>query len=152
MEAIQNYYPDELAWCYGCGRNNEHGHHFQTVGEGEETITRFTPQPYHIAIPGYVYGGLLASLMDCHGTGSAALAAYRAAGRQPDDDGPPFRFVTADLHVTYLRPTPLGPELVAHGRIKEVKGRKVIVEAWIEVNGETTVRGEIIAVQMPEDF
>lgn len=152
MEAIQNYYPDELAWCYGCGRNNEHGHHFQTVWEGEETITRFTPQPYHIAIPGYVYGGLLASLMDCHGTGSAALAAYRAAGRQPDDDGPPLRFVTADLHVTYLRPTPLGPELVAHGRIKEIKGRKVVVEAWIEVNGETTVRGEIIAVQMPEDF
>ena len=101
---------------------------------------------------GYVYGGLLASLMDCHGTGSAALAAYRAAGRQPDDGGPLLRFVTADLHVTYLRPTPLGPELVAHGRIKEIKGRKVVVEAWIEVNGETTVRGEIIAVQMPEDF
>ncbi len=150
--SIQNFYPDDLAWCYGCGRNNEHGHHFQTVWEGEETVTRFTPQPYHIAIPGYVYGGLLASLMDCHGTGSAALAAYRAAGRQPDDGGPPLRFVTASLRVDFRKPTPLGPELVARGRIREITGRKVVVEAWIEVAGQTTVRGEIIAVRMPENF
>ncbi|GAB4529059.1 MAG: PaaI family thioesterase [Anaerolineales bacterium] len=149
---IQNFYPDELAWCYGCGRNNPDGHHFQTVWEGDETVTRFTPQSHHIAIPGYVYGGLLASLMDCHGTGSAALAAYRAAGREPEDGGPPLRFVTADLHVTYRKPTPLGPELVARGRVKEIKGRKVIIEGWIEVNGDVTVRGEITAVQMPEDF
>ncbi len=147
---IQNFYPDDLAWCYGCGRKNEHGHHFQTVWEGEETVTRYTPEPYHIAIPGYVYGGLLASLVDCHSTGSAALAAYRAAGRDPADGGPPFRFVTASLHVDYLKPTPLGPELVARGRIKEVKGRKVVIETTVSANGEVCVRGEVVAVQMPE--
>ena len=79
---IQDYYPDDLAWCYGCGRYNAHGHHFQTAWEGDETVTRFTPEPYHIAIPGYVYGGLLASLIDRHGTGSAAAAAWCRARRR----------------------------------------------------------------------
>src|SRR3989304_4344608 len=78
---VQDFYPEDLAWCYGCGRLTPDGYHLKTVWEGEETVTRFTPRPYHIAIPGYVNGGVLASLIDCHGTGSAAAAAYPAEGR-----------------------------------------------------------------------
>ena len=78
-------------------------------------MARFTPREYHTAIPGYVYGGLIASLIDCHGTGTAAAAAERAAGRELGD-GPAPRFVTAALHVDFLRPTPLGPELEVRGR------------------------------------
>jgi acyl-coenzyme A thioesterase PaaI-like protein len=147
---IQDYYPDDLAWCYGCGRYNAHGHHFQTAWEGDETVTRFTPEPYHIAIPGFVYGGLLASLIDCHSTGSAALAAYRAEGHEPGDDAPVPRFVTAALHVNYLKPTPLGVTLEARGRIKEVKARKVVVETTVYANGEACVTGEAVLVKMPE--
>lgn len=148
MKAIQDYYPDELAHCYGCGRLNTRGHQLKSFGEGEETVARFTPKPYHTAIPGYVYGGMLASLIDCHGTGTAAAAAYRAEGRAMDTT-PPHRFVTASLRVDYLKPTPLGPELIVHGRVKSLSGRKVVVEAWISVNGDTTVRGEVVAVEMP---
>ena len=109
------------------------------------------PLPYHIAIPGYVYGGLLASLIDCHGTGTAAAAAYRTAGRAMDTE-PSFRFLTASLHVDYLKPTPLGVELEVRGKVKEVKGRKVVIEEWIVANGLTTVRGEVIAVQVPDEM
>ena len=76
----------------------------------------FTPQPYHIAVPGFVYGGLIASLVDCHGTGTAAAGAYRSQGR-PMDSEPPMRFVTGSLHVDYLKPTPLGVPLELHGRV-----------------------------------
>ena len=54
------------------------------------------------------------------------------------------------MHVDYLKPTPLGIELEIRGRVKEVKGRKVVIEEWIIANGEITVRGEVVAVEVPE--
>ncbi|HSD64527.1 MAG TPA: PaaI family thioesterase [Ignavibacteriaceae bacterium] len=148
-KAVQDYYPDQLSYCYGCGRLNEFGYQIKSYWEDEETICHFTPKPYHIAIPGYVYGGLIASLIDCHGTGSAALAAYRSEGRQPGTE-PAFRFVTASLRVDYLSPTPLNVELELRGKIIELKGRKVITEITVSANGKITAKGRVIAVQMPE--
>ena len=147
--AFQDYYPEQLSYCYGCGRLNEHGLQIKSYWEEDETVCIFQPRPYHTAIPGYVYGGLLASLVDCHGTGSAAAAAYRAEGRAMDSE-PPLRFLTASLHVDYLKPTPLGPPLELRGRIKELKGRKVVVEIRLLANGLVTVQGEVVAVQAPQ--
>lgn len=151
MKAIQDYYPDDLAHCYGCGKLNEHGYKIKSFWDGNETVAHFKPENYHTAIPGYVYGGLIASLIDCHGTGSAALAAYKAENRTPDTL-PPFRFVTASLCVDYLKPTPLGIELELRGRIVELKGRKVITEITVSANGVITAKGKVVAVQMPETF
>ena len=151
IKSIQEYYPDELSYCYGCGRLNTHGHQIKSYWNGDETIAHFTPESYHTAIPGYVYGGLIASLIDCHGTGTAALASYKNEGREPDTL-PPFRFVTASLQVDYLKPTPLGVELELRGRILEIKGRKVISEIKVLADGEITVTGKVVAVQMPESF
>ena len=151
MKAFQDYYPENVAHCYGCGSLNPHGHQMKTHWDGDETVTFYTPEPYHTAIPGYVYGGLIASLIDCHGTGTAAAAAYRAAGREMDSL-PPFRFVTGSLHVDYLKPTPLNGALEIRGRVKEIKGRKVVVESTVYAGGVATARGEVVAVQMPENF
>jgi acyl-coenzyme A thioesterase PaaI-like protein len=151
IKSIQEYYPDELSHCYGCGTKNEFGHQIKSYWDGDQTIARFTPKPYHTAIPGFVYGGLLASLIDCHGTGSAALAAYRAENREPGSL-PALRFVTASLEISYVKPTPLGPELTLRGTIVEVKGRKVTTEIHVIVNGEMTVKGKVVAVQVPESF
>jgi acyl-coenzyme A thioesterase PaaI-like protein len=148
--AVQDYYPDDLAHCYGCGRLNEHGHQIKSFWDGDETVALFTPKEYHTAIPGYVYGGLIASLIDCHETGTAALASYRSQGREPDTQ-PPFRFVTASLQVEYLKPTPLGVELELRGKVVELKGRKVISEITVWANGEITAHGKVIAVQMLEN-
>lgn len=150
-KAVQEYYPDELNYCYGCGQRNDRGLHLKTYLQAEETVATFVPRPYYIAIPGYVYGGLIASLIDCHGTGTAAAAAYRAAGRDMGSD-PPFRFVTASLHVDYLKPTPLGVPLELRGRAQEVKGRKVVVEITLSASGEVCARGEVVAVQLPAEM
>jgi acyl-coenzyme A thioesterase PaaI-like protein len=148
---IQDFYPEDVAHCYGCGRLNKHGHQIKSYWKGDETIAHFTPKEYHTAIPGYVYGGLIASLIDCHGTGSAALAAYRAENRQPDTL-PAFRFVTASLQVDYLKPTPLGVELELCGKIIEIKGRKIVTEITVSANNEITARGKVVAVQLPENM
>ena len=93
--------------------------------------------------------GLIASLVDCHGTGTAAAAAYRAEGREMDTE-PPLRFVTASLHVDYIRPTPLGPPLEIRGRVVEIKARKVVVAATVSAAGEVCARGKVVAVRLPE--
>jgi acyl-coenzyme A thioesterase PaaI-like protein len=150
-KAVQDFYPDDFAHCYGCGRLNPHGLQLKTRWDGDDLVARFTPRPEHIAIPGFVYGGLIASLIDCHGMGTAAAAAERAAGRQIGD-GPAPRFVTASLKVEYLKPTPLGPELEVRARAVEVGERKVVVHATLSAAGAITATGEVVAVRLPESM
>lgn len=45
MKAFQDHYPDNLSHCCGCGSNNDHGHRIKTFWEGDEPVTRFTPEP-----------------------------------------------------------------------------------------------------------
>ena len=149
--AFQDEYPDNFSYCYGCGRLNEHGLQIKSYWQGEEAVCVFTPREHHIAIPGFVYGGLIASLIDCHGTGTAAAAAARQAGR-PIGSEPPFRFVTASLHVDYLKPTPLGVPLEVRARVLEIKGRKVTVEETLSAEGQVCARGQVVAVQVPENL
>jgi acyl-coenzyme A thioesterase PaaI-like protein len=149
--AFQDHYPDDVSQCYGCGRLNGEGHQLKSFWEGDESVARFTPKPFHTAIPGYVYGGLIASLIDCHGTGTAAAAAHRAEGRAMGTE-PPLRFVTASLKVDYQRPTPLGPELELRGRVVEQKPRKIVVAITLSAAGQLCAKGEVVAVLMPESM
>ncbi len=149
--AVQDFYPDDVAHCYGCGRLNPSGLHLRTRGDGEETVARYTPRPEHTAMPGFVYGGLIASLIDCHAMGTAAAAVERAQGRAIGA-GPAPRFVTASLRVEYLAPTPHGPELEVRARAVELGPRKVVVHATVSAGGAVTARGEVVAVRMPESM
>lgn len=146
--AIQDTYPDDVAHCYGCGRENPAGHQLKTYWDGEGTVARFTPRPEHTAMPGYVYGGLTASLVDCHGTGSAAAAGHRAQGREMGTE-PALRYVTGSLHVDYLAPTPMGVELELRGVIEEVTDRKVVVAQTVHAGETLVAKGKVVAVLMP---
>jgi acyl-coenzyme A thioesterase PaaI-like protein len=148
-KAFQDYYPDQLSHCYGCGRLNEHGHQIKSYWDGEETVAIFLPQPYHTSVPGYVYGGLIASIIDCHSTGTASAAAFRAEGRSMDTE-PPLRFVSASVQVDFLRPTPIGVPLEVRGKVLELKGRKVVISSTVEANGQVCARGKVVAVQLPK--
>jgi acyl-coenzyme A thioesterase PaaI-like protein len=150
-KAIQDHYPDDVSHCYGCGRLNAHGLQIKSFWEGEESVCRFQPRPYHTAVPGYVYGGLIASLIDCHATGSAAAAKYREEGREPGSE-PPLRFVTGSLHVDFLAPTPIDALLELRARVKEIKGRRVTLDIRLSAKGVLCARGEVVTVQMPADW
>lgn len=151
QKAFQDYYADEVSVCYGCGRLNEQGLQIKSYWDGDEAVCTFRPRPYHTAIPGYVYGGLIASLIDCHSTGTAAAAAYRAEGR-PMDTEPPLRYVTASLHVDYLRPTPIEADLVVRARVEEIGRRKIVVASELMAGGQVCARGRAVLVQMPEKW
>jgi acyl-CoA thioesterase FadM len=65
---------------------------------------------------------------------------------------PPVRFVTASLHVDYLAPTPIDTVLELRGRVKEIKGRKVVIAVSLLARGIVCARGEVVAVQVPPDW
>ncbi len=152
--AVQDHYPDDFSHCYGCGRLNEHGLQIKTHWDGDETVTEYTPRPEHLAIPGFVYGGLIASLIDCHSTGSASLALYRRDGHElgdheiGDEAGVP-RCVTASLKVDYLKPTPHGQPIEIRGRIVEVGRKKAVIHSELSVAGVVCARGEAVLVIAP---
>lgn len=154
VKAIQDEYPDDFAWCYGCGRLNETGHHFRTGWHenNQQTKTVFQPEAAHTALPGFVYGGIMASLIDCHGTGSASLALHRKNGHEPGEGEDPPRFVTASLHVDFVMPTPHGVPLKAIGTVTEIHPKKWKVETEVFANEQLCARGEVIAVVMPKTF
>jgi len=141
MKAIQDLYPDDFSHCFGCGSQNPAGHQLKSFADGAEVIARFTPAPHHMSVPGFVYGGLLASLVDCH-------AMATAASSEITDRVAP-RFVTAVLHVEYLKPTPLGPELVIRGHVTERSPRKALVELTVHAGETITVRANAVAVRIP---
>ena len=150
-DAIQDRYLDEFAVCYGCGRLNAQGLHVRSVQDGTESVASFTPRPEHTAVPGFVYGGLIASLIDCHAIGAAAAAAV-LSGRREVGEAPAPRFVTAALHVDFLAPTPLGPPLQLRAHVVEATARKSVVEVSVAAQGVITARGKVIAVRIPESM
>jgi acyl-coenzyme A thioesterase PaaI-like protein len=146
--AFQDFYPDRFSHCYGCGRSNRHGHHLKSYWDGEDTVARFTVRPeFSGGVPDHAFGGMVASLLDCHGTASAAAFAYRAEGREMGDGGEFMRYVTASLRVEFLRPTPIGEELVVRGRLLGIEGRKVRVALSLSAGERTCATGEMLAVR-----
>ncbi len=150
-KAFQDFYPDHWSHCYGCGRLNEAGLQIKSYWDGDKSVCVFQPRPEHTAVPGFVYGGLIASIIDCHGTGTASAAQYRAEKRLPGSE-PAARFVTAALHVDYLKPTPMGAALTLRGEVAEIKGRKIVVNISLFANQILTAKGQVIAVQVPENM
>ena len=149
-KGFQDFYPDRFTHCYGCGKDNPHGHHLKSYWDGEETIARFTPGPeFSGGVPDNVYGGMIASLFDCHGTASAAAFAQRAQNRAMGDGDLP-RFVTASLKVDFLRPTPIGVELVVRGKLESIEGRKVRASLVLSAQGIPCATAQMLAISLKE--
>lgn len=149
QKAIQDFYPEEFAHCFGCGPANTHGLHLKTYETEDGYIASFTPKPYHTGgFPGFVYGGLIAAIIDCHGNGIAASCGYKREQREPNTL-PSLRYVTASLSIKYLRPTPMGKELLLKGTAIEVTERKVkmIIELWVDE--VVTVKAEMTSALLP---
>ncbi|MBF0451924.1 MAG: PaaI family thioesterase [Candidatus Magnetomorum sp.] len=146
--AFQDYFPDDVAICYGCGRNNPKGLQIKSYWEADEGICRFLPESHHTAFPKVVYGGLIASLIDCHSICTAMAHAYRL--ENPDmTSAPDIYFVTAELNVRFLKPTPTETELVLRAHVTECETRKSYVHCSVFAQNIETARGKVLAVRVP---
>jgi acyl-coenzyme A thioesterase PaaI-like protein len=151
LSAFQDLYPDDHAVCYGCGRLNPDGLQIKSYWHGDVAIAHYVPKPMHRAVDGCVYGGLIASLIDCHGIATATADAYRREARAMDTL-PAFRYVTAQMTVSYRKPTPLGPELELRARVSQYEAKKTRVSIELFANSKRCVTGEVLAALMPADM
>jgi acyl-coenzyme A thioesterase PaaI-like protein len=149
-KAFQDCYAEEFSHCFGCGRLNGEGLHIKSYWDGEESVCRFTPEHHYTGgFPGSLYGGLIASLLDCHSSATAAAAKLRDQGFTLGEH-PLSRFVTASIKVDYLKPTPMGVVLELRGKAIEIKDRKVIVASTLSADGVICAKGEAVMVRIPE--
>lgn len=132
IQAIQDLHGGS---CFGCGSNNDHGLRIKSYWDGQVARCEWEPEPYHVGGPDWVYGGIIASVMDCHCAAAAMYAAYDAEGRAPDTP-PQLYYVTARLNVTYLKPTPIGKPLLFEAQVDKLEGRKAYVRCTLTVDGE----------------
>ncbi len=150
MKAFQDLYPDDYSHCYGCGRLNELGMQIKSYWDGEESVCRVNPdEKYTGGMKGILYGGLIASLIDCHGAATAAAAKAKEQEIELKQGAMP-RFVTASLKVDYLAPSPVGKEVELKGRVKSIDGRKVVIEMDLFVEGKICAKGEGLFIQVRE--
>src|SRR5699024_3874417 len=104
------------------------------------------------AILMFVYVVLIASIIDCHGTGSVSLVLLRKNGHEPGDGVEPPRFVTASLKTDFLKPTPEKAILKAIGIEEEIHPKKWVVHTELYANDILCAKGEVIAAVMPDTF
>jgi len=147
VKAIQDQLPHNH--CYGCGADNPGGMQIKSYWQGDECVCHYTPRPEQCAGPEhYVYGGTIASLIDCHSVGTALSNYYRLEGRDVGE-APEIWCVTGRLTVNYLAPTPIDSEIVLRSTIEECGDRKTRVLCRVFSGDTQTAEGEVIAVRVP---
>ena len=149
--AIQDQMGPNL--CFGCGPDNADGLQIKSYWTDElEAECRFQPQPQHAAGPPHVLnGGIIATLLDCHGICTACGHAYRREGREIGSD-PHLWFATGSIRIAYLRPTPIDQEAALYSRIRESTPKKIVVDVWLEAGGKRCAEAEVVAVLVPTEW
>lgn len=138
--------------CYGCGPAHPTGLQIKSHWDvdGVHVIARFTPSDEFVGWPGLLYGGLLAMLVDCHSNWTSMAYHYRAQGREPGSL-PAIHCVTAHLGLDYLKPTPLGHELMLKARVEGDVARKTRVLCEVYAGDVLTARGDSLFVHVDID-
>lgn len=134
--------------CHGCGANNKNGLRIKSYWEGDEAICAWQPRPHHCGgSKKIVNGGIIACLIDCHSLNLAIAHAYRDEKR-PIGSEPRIGYVTGNLNVSYLRPTPMDSLLTLRAKITRSEGRKIWVECTLSANGEVCATGEVLGIRV----
>lgn len=129
----QRLYPDVT--CFGCGPANPKGLHLRSYpAEDGLVVAQFTPWPEHDNGFGYLNGGIVATVLDCH-SGAAVFEAADRDGLERAAGGP-LLYVTAGLDVRYLRPTPLAAQLDLTARVIEQDDDHMTVDVALVWDGK----------------
>ena len=135
--------------CFGCGALNEQGLQIKSHWDGDELVCRWQPEPHHIGHPGLVYGGLIASVVDCHAIWTAMATTCRDEGLALDDASPPpFGFVTGKLSVSYSKPASIDRPLELRARVSDKVERRVHVGCRVIQDGVDCAGAEVVAVRV----
>ena len=148
--AIQDRLPGNN--CYGCGPDNPEGMQIKSYFDGTESVCEYMPRPSQCAGPEqFVYGGTIASLIDCHCVCTAAAHQYQLENREVGE-GDPIWCVTGRLDVSFLEPTPIGRPVRLVATIAESAGKKTTLKCTVTSDGTPTAEGTVIAIRVPPSW
>jgi acyl-coenzyme A thioesterase PaaI-like protein len=134
--------------CHGCGADNERGLQIKSYWDGDEAVAIWRAQPHHCGgTRENVNGGIIASLIDCHSLNLAIAHAYRAEER-PIGSAPRIGYVTANLNISYRKPTPIDQAIDLRARITKIEGRKAWVLCTLSAVGEVRATGEVLGIRV----
>jgi acyl-coenzyme A thioesterase PaaI-like protein len=140
--------------CYGCGPANPHGLQIKSYWDEAYggALCVFHPKPHHNAgFDNVMYGGLVASLCDCHAIWTAIAATYQAEGRAHGAP-PSISYVTGNLNVSYLAPTPLDVPILLRAKVESLHPKKALVWCGVFADGQKmTAEAKVIAVRFQQD-
>ena len=147
MTAVQDKIPHNH--CYGCGPENPDGMQIKSFWDGQESLCTYMPRPEQMAGPKqYLYGGTIASLIDCHSVCTSIANYYERDGFEVGE-GPAIWCVTGHLSVKYSKPTPIDKPVDLRATITECTDKKTIVSCTMTSDGVVTAEGEVIAIRVP---
>ena len=133
---------DELSGqCFGCGSANPHGLHLHfTLNLATHTVTALVNlTELHQGAPGYIHGGLIATLLD-----EAMSKLNRPLG---------LLAMTRHIEVDYLRPAPIHQPLTLSGRHLRREGRKLFHVAELhDATGNLLARSTSLWIVVPRDL
>jgi uncharacterized protein (TIGR00369 family) len=122
--------------CFGCGPANSTGLHLQfLLAEDKSVVCLATVPETFVGHPGYLHGGIIATLID-----ETMSKAVRARG---------FIAMTRHMEVDYQRPVPSGQPLRLEGRVTRNEGRKHWAEAQIfSAEGVVLAQGKGLFIEV----
>ena len=130
--------------CFGCGPSNKEGLQLKSYRSKGGLVAEFQCEEKHQAFPGVINGGIIGSLIDCHGNWTAAIAIMDNNGWER-----PRCTVTAQYEVKLKRPTPFGKKLKMNSRVLALQKDRAEVIIELKAEGKTcaTGRGLFVAVK-----
>lgn len=140
-----------VSHCHGCGADNDKGLRIKSYWDGDEAVCTWKAQPHHCGgTKKIVNGGIVASLIDCHSLNLAIAHAYRNEGRSIGTS-PRIGYVTANLSVSYLKPTPIDQPLQLRAKIIRAEGRKAWVRCTLSASGQICAEGEVLGIRVERE-
>ena len=136
MSIQEQYFPGMT--CFGCGPANPKGLQLRSYPVDGGTVADFSPWPEHDNGLGFLNGGIICTVLDCHSATPMLIEAQRLGLMGSSG---PLPYVTAGLEVRYLRPTPLTETSQLRATLLRVDEAEVTVEVTLSCNGKTMAAG-----------
>lgn len=137
-----------VRYCHGCGPDNERGLRLKSYWAGDDAVATWCAEPHHCGgTRENLNGGIIAALIDCHSLNLAIAHAYRHEGR-PIGSVPRIGYVTADLHVSYLKPVPIDQPIELRARIVKLEGRKAWLSCTVAAAGQLRASGDVLGIRV----
>ena len=120
--------------CWGCGHANPKGFHLRSYERDGLVVASFTSGPEHDNGVGFLNGGVITTVLDCHTAAVVMLEAHRRGLIVPD--GPPLAYVTAGFDVRFLRPSPLAEPVELTAKLVSAEDDAMIVDGELHADGK----------------